>query len=82
MSSTGYCQADGLPLDPTQWCDRDGDGFGDNQDGNLPDECPNEFGSSTIDRVGCLDTDGDGYSDQGDPFPNDDTQWENRTETH
>ena len=78
VSSTGYCQADGLPLDPTQWCDRDGDGFGDNQDGNLPDECPNEAGSSTIDRVGCLDTDGDGYSDQGDPFPNDSSQWENR----
>ena len=35
-------------------------------------------GSSTIDRIGCLDSDGDGYSDQGDPFPNDDTQWSNR----
>ena len=21
VSSTGYCQADGVPLDPTQWCD-------------------------------------------------------------
>ena len=78
ISSTGYCQADGVPLDPTQWCDRDGDGFGDNQDGNNPDECPDESGSSTIDRIGCLDSDGDGYSDQGDPFPNDDTQWANR----
>ena len=27
---------------------------------------------------GCLDSDGDGYSNQGDPFPNDDTQWANR----
>ena len=78
VSSTGYCQADGVPLDPTQWCDRDGDGYGDNQDGNSPDECPDESGSSTIDRIGCLDSDGDGYSDQGDPFPNDDTQWANR----
>ncbi|MGB0474564.1 MAG: hypothetical protein ACPGK2_01875 [Candidatus Poseidoniaceae archaeon] len=78
VSSTGYCQADGVPLDPTQWCDRDGDGYGDNQDGNSPDECPDESGSSTIDRIGCLDSDGDGYSDQGDPFPNDDTQWSNR----
>ena len=78
VSSTGYCQADGVPLDPTQWCDRDGDGYGDNQDGNNPDECPDESGSSTIDRIGCLDSDGDGYSDQGDPFPNDDTQWSNR----
>ncbi len=78
VSNTGYCQADGLPLDPTQWCDKDGDGYGENQDGNSPDECPDESGYSTIDRIGCLDTDGDGYSDQGDPFPNDDTQWENR----
>lgn len=78
VSSTGYCQADGVPLDPTQWCDRDGDGYGDNQDGNSPDECPDESGSSTIDRIGCPDSDGDGYSDQGDPFPNDDTQWSNR----
>ena len=78
VSSTGYCQADGAPLDPTQWCDKDGDGFGENQDGNNPDECPDETGFSTIDRIGCLDTDGDGYSDQGDPFPNDKTQWENR----
>ena len=67
-----------MPLDPTQWCDRDGDGYGDNQDGNNPDECPDESGSSTIDRIGCVDTDGDGYSDQGDPFPNDNTQWSNR----
>ena len=44
----------------------------------MPDECPDEAGSSTIDRIGCLDSDGDGYSDQGDPFPADDTQWENR----
>ena len=78
ISQGGYCQADGLPLDPTQWCDRDGDGYGDNPDGNSPDECPDDKGYSFIDRDGCIDTDGDGYSDQGDPFPNDATQWENR----
>ena len=78
ISQGGYCQADGLPLDPTQWCDRDSDGFGDNPDGNSPDECPDDKGYSFIDRDGCIDTDGDGYSDQGDPFPNDATQWENR----
>ncbi|MFL2882531.1 MAG: hypothetical protein ACJ0CN_05090 [Candidatus Poseidoniaceae archaeon] len=78
ISQGGYCQADGLPLDPTQWCDRDSDGYGDNPDGNSPDECPDDKGYSFIDRDGCIDTDGDGYSDQGDPFPNDDTQWENR----
>ena len=78
ISQGGNCQADGLPLDPTQWCDRDSDGFGDNPDGNSPDECPDDKGYSFIDRDGCIDTDGDGYSDQGDPFPNDATQWENR----
>ena len=78
ISQGGYCQADGLPLDPTQWCDRDSDGFGDNPDGNSPDECPDDAGYSFIDRDGCIDTDTDGYSDQGDPFPNDATQWENR----
>ena len=78
ISQGGYCQADGVPLDPTQWCDRDGDGYGDNADGNSPDECPDDKGYSFIDRIGCIDTDGDGYSDQGDPFPNDASQWENR----
>ena len=78
VSSTGYCQADGVPLDPTQWCDRDGDGYGNNQDGNNPDECPDQSGSSMVDRIGCPDADGDGYSDQGDPFPDDGTQWSNR----
>ena len=78
ISQGGYCQADGIPLDPTQWCDRDGDGYGDNLDGNSPDECPDDKGYSFIDRIGCIDTDADGYSDQGDPFPNDATQWENR----
>lgn len=78
VDSSGYCQADGLPLDPTQWCDKDQDGYGENLTGNNPDECPNEYGTSSIDRLGCLDSDGDGYSNQGDPFPNDATQWANR----
>ena len=78
IDSGGYCQADGLPLDPTQWCDNDQDGYGENLTGNNPDECPNQFGISSIDKLGCPDTDGDGYSDQGDPFPNDSTQWANR----
>ena len=78
VTPNGYCQADGLPLDPTQWCDADGDGYGENPDGNQPDDCPDEKGGSFIDRNGCLDSDGDGYSDSADPFPNDGTQWENR----
>ena len=77
--STSDCfGADAFPDDPTQWCDEDNDGFGSNPEGNQPDECPNNPGSSTIDRVGCADRDGDGYSNAGDPFPDDGTQWSDR----
>ncbi len=77
--STSDCfGADAFPDDPTQWCDEDNDGFGSNPDGNQPDECPNNPGSSTIDRIGCSDRDGDGYSNAGDPFPDDATQWSDR----
>ncbi|MDA7740987.1 WD40 repeat domain-containing protein, partial [Euryarchaeota archaeon] len=77
--STGDCyQADAFPNDPTQWCDEDGDGFGSNLSGNDADQCPNEAGSSTIDRIGCADRDNDGYSNAGDPFPDDSTQWADR----
>ncbi|MDP6870198.1 MAG: hypothetical protein QGI21_05445 [Candidatus Poseidoniaceae archaeon] len=70
--------ADAFPDDPTQWRDSDGDGFGDNTTGNSPDDCPGEYGTSSIDRVGCPDADNDGYSNSGDPFPTDGTQWEDR----
>ena len=68
--------ADAFPIDPTQWCDEDNDGFGSNTDGNDADDCPNQAGSSTEDQKGCPDRDGDGYSNTGDPFPDDGTQWE------
>ena len=61
-STTDCYGADAFPDDPTQWCDEDNDGFGSNPDGNNPDDCPNNAGSSTIDRAGCVDRDGDGYS--------------------
>ena len=77
-SSSDCYQADAFPNDPTQWCDEDGDGFGSNLSGNDADECPNEAGSSTIDRIGCADRDNDGYSNAGDPFPDDSTQWADR----
>ena len=77
--ATSNCYgADAFPTDPTQWCDEDGDGFGSNQTGNNPDECPNQAGTSTEDRIGCADWDDDGYSNAGDPFPNDSTQWSDR----
>lgn len=77
--STSDCYgADAFPTDPTQWCDEDGDGFGSNQTGNDADECPNEAGTSYLDRIGCSDRDGDGYSNAGDPFPDDGTQWSDK----
>ena len=61
---------DVFPADSSQWSDSDGDGYGDNSTGNLPDACPSVAGSSTLDRLGCIDTDSDGYSDNGDSCPN------------
>jgi WD40 repeat protein len=77
-ATTDCYGADAFPDDPTQWCDEDNDGFGSNQSGNNADECPNQAGTSSIDRIGCADRDGDGYSNAGDPFPDDGTQWADR----
>ena len=61
----------------TQDADLDGIEDGD-------DDCPNDYGRSTIDRAGCPDTDNDGYSNQdanwtlangADAFPAEPTQW-------
>lgn len=65
--------SDVFPLDATQQFDNDSDGFGDEEYGNGGDSCPTIFGTSTIDRKGCIDSDGDGWSDEGDDFPNDPT---------
>ena len=68
--------ADAFPFDNTQWCDSDGDGFGDNPLGNQSDDCVGEYGKSYQDKFGCPDDDGDGWSNYpGDAFPNDPTQW-------
>ena len=75
--------ADILPNDASQQSDSDGDGFGDNPSGTDGDACPSQFGTSSIDRKGCLDTDSDGVSDAdgswavasgADAFPSDPTQ--------
>ena len=66
---------DKFPNDGSQWSDEDGDGYGDNASGYQPDACPSQFGKSTEDRFGCVDTDQDGYSDLNDPFPQNPTQW-------
>jgi len=69
---------------PDQWLDSDEDGFGDNNEVDSGDDCPSKYGTSTLDRVGCLDSDGDGWSDEtaswssadgADVFPYDNTQW-------
>ena len=67
--------ADAFPSEPTQWADSDGDQFGDNPEGIEADSCISEFGLSTEDRFGCVDTDGDGWSDLNDMFPANPTQW-------
>ena len=61
---------DYFPNDSTQWQDFDGDGYGDYSDGNWADECPNTYGTSQFDRLGCLDSDEDGTSDLNDICPN------------
>ncbi|MDB2348331.1 hypothetical protein N9V58_00870 [Candidatus Poseidoniales archaeon] len=66
-------QDDAFPIDPTQWSDSDGDGYGDNQDGSFPDRFPDDPNQ-------CCDRDGDGYGDNAssnphDKFPDNPTQW-------
>ncbi len=71
--------ADALPNNPTQWLDGDGDGYGDASDGQEPDACPWEYGTSTqavsinansssgfvsVPSFGCIDEDGDGWVDR------------------
>ena len=55
-------QGDSFPDDPTQWSDIDGDGYGDNPEGFLPDAFPN-------DPTEWEDSDGDGYGDNSDGCP-------------
>jgi hypothetical protein len=70
--------ADAFPNDVTQWRDRDGDGFGDNQseDANLQDMCPDVFGVENGNAgQGCpyfdtTDTDSDGVYDTRDNCQN------------
>lgn len=75
---------DAFVNEPTQWADSDLDTYGDSAAGINPDACPNSAGTSTMDRIGCIDSDGDGYSnpdalwgveDGADAFVDDNTQW-------
>ncbi|MBT3971278.1 MAG: hypothetical protein HOE92_03565 [Euryarchaeota archaeon] len=60
---------DRFPLDGNETLDDDEDGIGNNGD-----DCPQTYGNSTLDLLGCTDSDGDGQSNQGDQFPIDATQ--------
>ncbi|MEJ6653709.1 MAG: hypothetical protein QNL55_05025, partial [Euryarchaeota archaeon] len=53
----------------------DGDGYGDNPNGTMPDSCILIVGVSTIDRYGCPDEDGDGASDLNDLWLGDSSQY-------
>ena len=60
---------DAFPNDISEWCDTDGDGYGDNGD------------AFRFDGSQWNDTDGDGYGDNqdgtnADAFPNDPTRWQ------
>ena len=56
-------------------CIRDS-GYADQPGTNLSDDCPDAYGLSTEDRLGCPDTDGDGWSNSADAYPEDATKHE------
>jgi hypothetical protein len=62
---------DAYPNHKLLWSDSDGDGYADQSGTNLSDDCPDEAGTSTVDRLGCIDSDGDGWSDLNDYYPKD-----------
>jgi hypothetical protein len=64
-------RSDVYPNDARLWSDIDDDGYADQQGTNLSDACPEVYGTSTNDVLGCVDSDGDGWSDQSDEYPND-----------
>jgi len=59
-------QDDVWPEDPGIWSDWDGDGYADQGQHPLSDNCPNTAGSSRIRLKGCSDIDGDLIPDQYD----------------
>jgi hypothetical protein len=53
---------DDVPYVGGQWNDSDGDGYGDNVDGPVPDSCATASGTSRWGHFGCADYDGDGWA--------------------
>ena len=62
---------DAYPDNLLLWSDGDQDGYADQQGTNLSDDCPEVYGTSTEDALGCPDTDGDGWSNSADAYPED-----------
>lgn len=70
---------DEMPTVGNQWKNSDGDDFGDNPLGPMPDQCPTTFGPSTFVVFGCADFDTDGFTDSIDGCDSDGgTSWIDR----
>ena len=67
---------DAYPDDLRLWSDTDEDGYADQPGTDLSDDCPEVYGTSTEDALGCPDTDGDGWSNSADAYPEDATKHE------
>ena len=67
---------DAYPENDLLWSDVDEDGYADQPGTNLSDDCPDTYGLSNEDRLGCPDTDGDGWSNSADAYPEDATKHE------
>ncbi len=69
---------DSLDLYPNNsllWSDSDGDGYADQSDTEISDDCPEIAGTSTSGYLGCTDSDEDSWADSLDEYPTDGTQW-------
>ena len=67
---------DAFPDNGLLWSDTDEDGYADQQGTALSDDCPEVYGTSTEDALGCPDTDSDGWSNSADAYPEDATKHE------
>ena len=66
---------DQFPENVLLWSDADGDGYADQAGTEFSDDCLEVSGTSTLDRIGCLDSDADGWSDESDAYPMDSTRY-------
>ncbi|MEE2648199.1 MAG: thrombospondin type 3 repeat-containing protein [Candidatus Thermoplasmatota archaeon] len=67
---------DAFPENVLLWSDADQDGYADQQGTERSDDCPDVYGTSTEDALGCPDTDGDGWSNSADAYPEDAAKYE------